>query len=221
MRCGRRLAARIHRCDVCSDGAKKKVEWLDQLTNTDARGSEQRRVAHHVGVFTKAETHPRLMNLGIDVDIGQARATWGAQRVALPMRTKSQWIEGHGNQCWRIRLSPTAREPKQETHSMVWVTLWQRVMHPKLVYSNNERKRRPPSTDCLLRGRARQSFRSRRETKRGRLFGFRLASHTKWVLRLPTLLDLVFFTLKQCEPHILSLGRVMPRLLETVLGIVM
>jgi hypothetical protein len=220
MRCGRRLAARIHRCDVCSDGAKKKVEWLDQLTNTDARGSEQRRVAHHVGVFTKAETHPRLMNLGIDVDIGQARATWGAQRVALPMRTKSQWIEGHGNQCWRIRLSPTAREPKQETHSMVWVTLWQRVTHPKLAYSNNERKRRPPSTDCLLRGRARQSFRSKRDEERTLIWVSTCLPH-KMGPSFAYSVGPCFFTLKQCEPHILSLGRVMPRLLETVLGTIM
>jgi nucleotide-binding universal stress UspA family protein len=110
MRCGRRLAARIHWCVVCLDGAKAKEECLDQHTDTNARGSEQSQVARHAGVFTKAETLPQLMNLGIDVYIDQARATRGAQLVALPMRTKSQWIEGHGYQCWRIRLSPTTRE---------------------------------------------------------------------------------------------------------------
>jgi hypothetical protein len=111
-------------------------------------------------------------------------------------------------------------KPKQETHSMVWVTLWQRVTHPKLAYSNTERKRRPPSTDCLLRGRARQSFRSRRETERGRSYLGSDSPPTQNGSFVCYSVGPCFFTLKKCEPHILSLGRVMPRLVETVLSTV-
>lgn len=50
----------------------------------------------------------------------------------------------------------------------------------------------------------------RKMTKRGHLFGFRVASHAKWVTCLPTLLELVLSPLKYYEQHILGLGPVIP-----------
>jgi len=56
----------------------------------------------------------------------------------------------------------------------------------------------------------------RKQTERGRLFAFRVASAAKWVMPLPTPLERVFLPVKHCASRILSIGRVMRTLSETV-----
>ena len=49
-------------------------------------------------------------------------------------------------------------EPKEETHLMVWVTLWQRVTDLKVIFPNSERKRHGNSSLSGVTG-ARRSMR--------------------------------------------------------------